>query len=254
MAVGAVSLNTFRETIRNRVLVNILVFAIGMIFLGLAVSDWSMGHQIKVIKDFGLGAMSLFGLLIAVFIGIRLVVQEVEGRTIYIVASKPIHRWNIVTGKFLGLSLTLLLNMVLMSVALFIADYIMESSVDLNLIPAIILIYIEVLLVISFALFFSSFTSPTLSALFTIIIFIVGHLSSFLRDYVEIYPDKGFHWLYKLVYYIVPDLEKLNFKMSAVEHIQSGHVTFVMAFCYGVFYILLIHFFTALIFQKRDLK
>ena len=254
MAIGAVSLNTFRETIRNRVLMNILVFAIGMIFLGLAVGDWSMGNQVKVIKDFGLGAMSVFGLLIAIFIGIRLVVQELERRTIYIIASKPIHRWNIVTGKFLGLALTLLLNIALMAAALFITDYIMESSVDLNLIPAIILIYVEILLIVSFALFFSSFTSPTLSAIFTLVVFVVGHLSSFLRDYVEVYPDKGFHWLYRAVYFIVPDLEKLNLKMAAVEHISNSSGRFIMAFAYGMCYILLVHFITALIFQKRDLK
>jgi len=252
MAVGAVSLNTFRETIRNRVLVNILVFAVAIIFLGLAVGDWSMGHQVKVIKDFGLSAMSLFGLLIAVFIGIRMVVEEIEGRTIYIIASKPVPRWHIVTGKFAGLALTLLLNIVLMSIALFAAGFVMESGIDLHLIPAIILIYIEILIIVSFALFFSSFTSPTLASLFTIVIFIVGHLSTFLRDYVELYPDKGLHWLYRIIYYIVPDLEKLNIKMAAVEHIGTNAGMFWTAFAYGICYMLLIHIITVVIFSKKD--
>jgi len=254
MAVGAVSLNTFRETIRNRVLVNILVFAVAIIFLGLAVGDWSMGHQVKVIKDFGLSAMSLFGLLIAVFIGIRMVVEEIEGRTIYIIASKPVPRWHIVTGKFAGLALTLLLNIVLMSIALFAAGFVMESGIDLHLIPAIILIYIEILIIVSFALFFSSFTSPTLASLFTIVIFIVGHLSTFLRDYVELYPDKGLHWLYRIIYYIVPDLEKLNIKMAAVEHIGTSAGMFWTAFAYGICYMLLIHIITVVIFSKKDFK
>ncbi|HEX9935378.1 MAG TPA: ABC transporter permease, partial [bacterium] len=87
MRLWIVALNTFKENIRNRVMINILLFAVALILLSLVVGDWSLGHQVKVIKDFGLSAMSLFGLLIALFIGIRLMVQELELRTIYLIAS-----------------------------------------------------------------------------------------------------------------------------------------------------------------------
>ena len=213
-----------------------------------------MGHQSKVIKDFGLSAMSVFGLLIAIFIGIRLMVQEMEQRTIFVVASKSIHRWEIVIGKYLGLALTLAVNVILMSFALWGAGFLMEGRIDFTLAPAILLIYVEILLIIAFALLFSMFTSPTLSAIFTLIVFIIGHLSGFLREYVELYPDRGLHWLFRMIYLVVPNLENLNLKMAVVEHLPQPPHAFTHGLFYGIAYLLIVLILTAVIFQKKDIK
>ena len=250
----AVMVNTFRETIRNRILLNILIFAVGLILLSLIVGDWSLGEQVRVIKDFGLSAMSVFGLLIAIFIGIRLMVQEQEQRTIYMIASKPVKRWQILTGKYLGLGMTLGINVVLMTGALWFAEYIMEGTIDTGLLAAVILIYIEILLIVAFALFFSTFASPTLSAVFTLTIFIAGYLNSFLYEYVRVHPDRGFHWLLKIIHYILPDLEKLNLKMEVVRHIGRQPHDVLYGGLYGIFYIILVVFITSIIFSKKDLK
>ena len=235
-------------------MINILLFAIGIIVLSLVIGDWSIHQQVKVIKDFGLSAMSIFGLLIAIFIGIRLMIQELEQRTIYMIASKPIHRGEIVLGKYLGLCVTLAINIVLMSVALGFADFIIEKRIDFGLLPAILLIYIEILLIVGFALFFSSFTSPTLSAIFTLTIFIIGHLSGFLRDYVQLYPDRGFHWFLKLIYYIVPNLENLNLKMAVVEQLAQPPHAVLWGLLYGLGYILILLILTTIIFSRKDIK
>jgi len=254
MRIWAVAVNTFKETRRNKILLNILIFAVFLILFSFIVGDWSMGHQIKVIKDIGLSAMSIFGLLIAIFIGIQLVIQELKEKTIYLIASKPIKRWEIVIGKYLGLSITLFINIILMSVALWCIGYIMEGSFDFSLIPAIVLIYVEILLIIAFSLLFSSFTSPTLSAIYTFVIFILGHLSPFLRDYVKLYPDKGFHWLIKTIYYIIPNFENLNLKLAVVEHLSIPPHFLSYGLLYGLLYISLILLITCLIFNKKDFK
>lgn len=254
MRIGIVALNTFRESIRNRVMINILLFAIGLILLSLVVGDWSMGHQVKVIKDFGLSAMSLFGLLIALFVGLRLMVQELEQRTIYVVASKPIHRWEIVLGKFAGLSLTVLANLAIMAVAVGLAELLMEKRIDFGLAPAIVLMYVEILLMVAFALLFSSFASPTVAAAATLMVYAIGHLSGFLRDYVQLYPDKGFHWLFRLIYALAPNLENLNLKTIVVEHLQLPKHAFGFGLIYGLGYVGIVLLFTALIFERRDLK
>ena len=213
MSVWPIMLNTYRESIRNRVLLNILIFALGLILLSAAVGEWSMGEQARVIKDLGLSAMSVFGLLIAIFIGIRLMVQEMEQRTIYIIASKPIHRWEILVGKYLGLAVTLMVNVILMSLALLGMNVLIEGMPDLSLLPAILLIMIEILVIVAFSLFFSTLMNPQLSAIATMTIYIIGHLTNFFYDYVQVYPDKGFHWLFKALYYSMPNLEKLNLKL-----------------------------------------
>lgn len=254
MRVWAVLVNTFKETIRNRILLNILLFAVGLIFLSLVLGDWSLGHQEKVIKDFGLAAMSIFGLLIAIFIGIRLVVQEMEQRTIYAILSKPLHRWEFVLGKYLGLACTLGLNVLLMFVALLIVNGIGEGRIDLALLPAVVLIFIEILLIVAFSLFFSTLTSPTLAAFFTITVYIVGHTTAFLREYVQVYPDRGFHWLFKAIYYVMPNLENLNLKMAAVEHLKISPSTIGFGLLYGLCYLTFILLLTMVIFEQKDIK
>ncbi|MFO7889481.1 MAG: ABC transporter permease subunit [bacterium] len=254
MRIWAVSVNTFKETLRNKVLLNILIFAIFLILFSFIVGDWSMGHQVKVIKDIGLSAMSIFGLLIAIFIGIQLVIQELKEKTIYLIASKPVKRWEIIIGKYVGLSITLLINIILMSIALWCIDYFMEGSVDFSLIPAIILIYIEILLIVAFSLLFSSFTSPTLSAIYTLVVFILGHLSPFLRDYVEIYPDKGFHWLIEIIYYVVPNFDNLNLKITVVEGLEMPQHFLSYGLLYGLLYISLVLLITCFVFSKKDFK
>lgn len=254
MRVWALATITFKETIRNRILLNILLFAVALILLSLVVGDWSLHQQARVLKDFGLSAMSIFGLLIAIFIGIRLMVQELEQRTIYVVASKPIHRWQIIAGKYIGLALTLAINVILMSIAIGVTDLIVEKRIDLGLTPAILLIYIEILLIVAFALFFSSFTSPTLSAIFTMAVFVIGHLSGFLRDYIKVYEDRGFHWFLKMIYYIAPNLENLNLKMAVVENLSRPPHSVLYGFTYGLAYICILLVLTSVIFHRKDFK
>ena len=247
-------LNTYRESIRNRVLLNILIFALGLILLSAAVGEWSMGEQARVIKDLGLSAMSVFGLLIAIFIGIRLMVQEMEQRTIYIIASKPIHRWEILVGKYLGLAVTLMVNVILMSLALLGMNVLIEGMPDLSLLPAILLIMIEILVIVAFSLFFSTLMNPQLSAIATMTIYIIGHLTNFFYDYVQVYPDKGFHWLFKALYYSMPNLEKLNLKLVVVEHIPQPPFTVALSALYGLCWVAGLLIVTILVFNRKDFK
>jgi len=235
-------------------MMNILLFAIGLMLLSMVVGEWSLGEQAKVIKDFGLSAMSIFGLLIAIFIGIRLMVQELEQRTIYIIAPKPIHRWEIVLGKYTGLALTLIVNVVLMSAVLLGISFFIEGVLDLYLLPAFFLIYIEILIIVAFALFFSSLMSPQLSAIATLAVYVVGHLSNFFYEYVQVYPDKGLHWLFKTLYYTMPNLEKLNLKMAVVEHLPQPPNAVGIAILYGLSYIVIVLLLTMIIFNRRDFK
>jgi ABC-type transport system involved in multi-copper enzyme maturation permease subunit len=254
VAVWHIMLNTYRESIRNRVLLNILIFAMGLILLSTVVGEWSLGEQARVIKDLGLSAMSVFGLLIAIFIGIRLMVQETEQRTIYIIASKPIYRWEILIGKYLGLAATLLVNVILMSLALLGVNLMIEGMPDLNLMPAILLIMIEILVVVAFSLFFSSLMNPQLAAIATMTVYIIGHLTNFFYDYVHVYPDKGFHWLFKALYYSVPNLEKLNLKLAVVEHTPQPFSMVTLSALYGLCWVAGILIVTVLVFNKKDFK
>src|SRR5437016_12466544 len=118
--IRSIALNVFKESERDKVLYNLVFFAVMLIAVSYLIGQLAAGHDVKIIKDLGLAAMSVFGLFIAVFIGIGLVSKEVERRSIYSLLAKPVQRYHIVAGKYLGLILTLVVNVAIMTVALYV--------------------------------------------------------------------------------------------------------------------------------------
>ena len=109
-AIRTVAVNVFRESVRDRVLYNLVLFAVLLIASSYLLGQLTAGQDVKIIKDLGLAATSVFGLFIAIFIGIGLVSKEVERRSIYALLSKPVSRPQFIAGKYAGLVLTLAVN------------------------------------------------------------------------------------------------------------------------------------------------
>ena len=179
-SLGWIAVNGFRESVRDKVLYNLVVFAILLMGSSLVLGQLTAGQGLKIIKDLGLSAMSVFGLFIAVFIGIGLVFKEVERRSIYNLLSKPIRRYEVVVGKYAGLVLTLTINIVIMTVALYaVLAYVAwgqnefarqareAPALDPALLKAIALLLVQLMIVTAIALFFSTFSTPILSAALT---------------------------------------------------------------------------------------
>src|SRR5437762_12212806 len=118
-ATVTIAVNVFRESVRDKVLYNLVLFAILLIGASYVLGQLTAGQDVKIIKDLGLAATSMFGLFMAVFIGIGLVSKEVERRSIYSLLAKPIHRYQVVLGKYAGLTLTLAVNVAIMAAALY---------------------------------------------------------------------------------------------------------------------------------------
>src|ERR1043166_2633664 len=159
MRVIAIARNAFREAVRDRVLYNLLLFVLlltaGAIFLG----ELSDGQEAKIIVDLGLSAILLFGVFIAIFVGVGLVYKEIERRTLYAILSKPIGRGEFLVGKYLGLCLTLLVNVAIMGVGLSLALIYIRRGWDplaVRIWPAILLIYLELTIMTGVALLFST--------------------------------------------------------------------------------------------------
>src|SRR5215204_3731331 len=182
--ITAIARNAFREAVRDRVLYNLVLFVLILTGASIFIGELSGGQERKVIVDLGLSAMLLFGVFIAIFVGVGLVYKEIERRTIYAVFSKPVGRGEFLVGKYLGLCLTLLVNVGVMAVGVSLALLYVNGGWDpliLTIWPAVLLIYIELMLLTAVALLFSSFSSPALSALLTFMVFIIGHFSADLK-------------------------------------------------------------------------
>src|SRR6202521_6177405 len=129
-AIGLIAVNVFRESVRDKVLYNLVLFAILLIGASYLIGQLTAGQDVKIIKDLGLAATSIFGLFIAIFIGIGLVSKEVERRSIYGLLAKPVERHQVVLGKYAGLLLTLAVNLAVMTVALYVVLALMSWAED----------------------------------------------------------------------------------------------------------------------------
>ncbi|HXV21738.1 MAG TPA: ABC transporter permease [Desulfuromonadales bacterium] len=214
--IAVIALNTFREAIRDRILYLLLVFAILMMGFAQILSLLTVGSEEKIIKDLGLASISLFGVLTAVFIGVSLVSKEIERRTIFTIVSKPIHRHEFLLGKFCGLALTLLVNTSVMT-AWFYLILLLKGFADPALLWAIALIFMELLLVTAFATLFSSFSTPILSTLFSLSLYLVGHLTWSLDLLGARIESSAGKLLCRALYYALPNLEIFNIKGEVVH-------------------------------------
>jgi ABC-type transport system involved in multi-copper enzyme maturation permease subunit len=255
--ISAIARNAFREAVRDRVLYNLVLFVLLLTAASIFIGELSGGQERKVIVDLGLSAMLLFGVFIAIFVGVGLVYKEIERRTIYAVFSKPVGRGEFLVGKYLGLCFTLLVNVVVMGAGVSLALMYVSRGWD-PLIPAIwpavLLIYIELMLLTAVALLFSSFSSPALSALLTFMIFIAGHFSADLKVLAVSLGSSGARWFFTALYYLLPNLANYSF-ITPVAHGRTPAAGFVFASAlYALVYITVILAAATLIFSRRNFK
>ncbi|MFH0926732.1 MAG: ABC transporter permease [bacterium] len=252
--IWAIMINTFKEAIRDRILYNLLIFALIMILSSIFIGDLTIGDQLKIIKDMGLACISIFGVLIAIFVGIGLVYKEISKKTIYTIIAKPIRRYQFLIGKYLGLMLTILVNVVIMSIGLFAVLYFTQRFVSWNLLKAITFIILELMVITSFALLFSTFSTPTLSAIFTLSIFVIGHLVNDLHLWGNRTKNVSIKIITKSLYYILPNLENFNIKGKVVYGEVISYKYMSLITLYGLVYILFIFLIASWVFQQRDFK
>jgi ABC-type transport system involved in multi-copper enzyme maturation permease subunit len=266
-AVRTVAVNVFRESVRDRVPYNLVVFAVLLISSSYLIGQLTAGQDVKIIKDLGLAATAVFGLFISIFIGIGLVSKEVERRSIYALLSKPVSRPQFIAGKYLGLVLTLAVNVAVMSIALYIVLAYMvwttpptiragwdAPGIDPALLKAVFLIFIELMLVTAIAVFFSAFSTPILSAALTFGFFVAGHFNADLKNFDRVVNSRPAILLARGAYHVLPDLSAFDVKTQVVHGlpVTAGYLATTAA--YGLAYIAGLLLVATLIFSKRDFK
>lgn len=255
--IGAIARNAFREAVRDRVLYNLVLFVLLLTGASIFIGELSGGQERKVIVDLGLSAMLLFGVFIAIFVGVGLVYKEIERRTIYAVFSKPVGRGEFLVGKYLGLCLTLLVNVLVMGVGVSLALLYVSRGWDPlipTIWPAVLLIYLELMLLTAVALLFSSFSSPALSALLTFMVFIIGHFSADLKSLATSLGSSSAKYLFTGLYYLLPNLANYSF-ITPAAHGRAPSAAFVFATAlYAVVYIAVILAAATLVFNRRNFK
>ena len=255
--VGIVALNTFREAVRDRVLYNLVFFALLMMLAAVVVGQISIGIEESVIVSLGLSAISVIGLLISVFIGVALVSKEMEKRTLYALLAKPVRRWEFLLGKFGGLVLTLAVNTAAMAAGLFLVMLYVKHSLqreDAVVLVAVYFIWLKLALIVALALMFSCFTTPLLAILFTAGLYIVGLYVQELRNLPVDVMSPAMAAFTKWLSYLLPNFENFNV-MAMAAHGRAVPGTLIQQnTLYAVIYCAIVLTGAAAVFSRKNLK
>jgi Cu-processing system permease protein len=266
-AIALVAGAVFRESVRDRVPYSMVVFAVLLMAASYLISQMTAGQDLKIIKDLGLAAVAIFGLLIAVFIGIGLVSKEVERKSVYGLLTKPVTRPQFILGKYAGLVLTLAVNISAMTIAFYAVLFYINATAtvstraawpapaaDPQLLVAILLIFAELTVVTAVALFFSTFSSPLLATLLTLGLWIAGHFNADLRNFENVVNLPAVAWIARTLYYVLPNLAPFDIKAEVVHGIPVGMRHVALTLLYAAVYAGMLLAAAVAIFRRRDFK
>ncbi len=247
--------NVFREVIRDRILYIISFYALLMVVVMQLLPQIAASTEDKIFLDFGLAAMSVLGLIVAVFVGTGLVSKEIEKRTVLSLIAKPISRAEFIVAKHLGLSSVLALLVAVMTViylALLQFQGVIYSLGSILL--AAVFLFLQLSLITAVALALGVFTSSVLATLLTFAVYLMGNFSQDLVNIGRISKNPGFERLTGALYLILPDLSRLDLKNQAVYGMEllPSPLTLLANASYGLVYIVLLLAIAIFIFARRE--
>lgn len=254
-AIAAIAANVFREAIRNRVLYAVGIHGFVLVLAALFLPKIAGGAQFKMLPDIGLASMEAISVAIAIAVGSRMIEQEIDKRTVLILASKPISRAEFILGKFFGLGAVLAVMIGLMLGLFLILLWSQNNDFTpvLGLLSAGFLL-LRLLLVVAAILLFGSFSSALLAMLMTLTVYLIGNLSQDLIRIGKATENLDIERLTRGLYLVLPDLSRLDIKNDVVygfAGLPDRAILFGNA-VYGVVYTIALLAITIGIFSRRQ--
>ncbi len=250
----ALATNTFREAIRDRILYSLLFFAGLLLLVALAMQEFTIGDQDKVVRSAALGAIRLFGSVISIFLGIGLVYKEIERKTIYTIASKPLSRWLFVLGKYLGLMGVIAVQLMLMALLYVVLLTVQQGFPQSGVFLSWGLLYLELALLTAWALLFSTYSSPTVATAFALSIYVIGHLADDIALFGRQSDSESVRGLAEVVYWVLPNFEVFNAAPLAAHNLPVPTEMITGAVAYGLGYTAVVLVIAMMVFSTRDFK
>ncbi len=255
--VASIALHTFKESVRDKVLYNLIVFALLLIGAAILFGSISVGIEQIILVNLGLSSISIFGLLMAIFVGIGLVWKEIDRRTIYNILSKPVSRAEFILGKYFGLLLTLIINTGIMTAGFYFALFFQKRSLDhsdLAPLGAIYFILLRLALVVAVALLFSCISTPVLSAVFTFFLYIIGHFLSDIRWFGQQSGSVLLGKTASLLYYLLPNFGNFEVISRAAHGEMVPEYLMTANSLYALLYSTILVSAAILIFEEREFR
>lgn len=252
--IEVVAANTFREAVRDKVLYSILFFAAILLLASLGMKEVALGDRDKVVRGVGLGGISVIGAIIAIFLGVGLVYKEIERKTIYTLASKPVPRWQILLGKYFGLWITLAVEVgILTAMYTLIIGY-QQGLPSAGVYLSMAMLMLELTLVTAFATLFSTFASPLSASAYTLCVYVIGHFADDLYTFGKASNNPTFQTVTLALYRVVPNLGMYNLRTEAIHGVPvpGSEIAWALAYCVG--YTTVVLSIAVAVFERRDFK
>ena len=249
-----IAINTFKEIVRNKFLYLILFFAFVFIIFSLLLGRLTLWDDDKMIVDFWLGMIEIFWLIGVLFVGSQLLFKEVEGKTIFLILSKPIRRWEFILGKFIGFSESIFLIVLFQGIVFLIVLLSKGILPDDLIIISIIFTFLKLEIILALVFFFSTFMSHILTITVSIMVYLVSHSFSLLIDLSRRIGSTLFIKIMQTVELLFPPLEALNIKDVIWSFKDFSFLYIFWNSLYSILYIMIILFFSVLIFNKKTFE
>ena len=256
-SVVAIASNTVREALRERLMYNLVVFALVLIAGSLTISQLTLGEQFRIIADVATGSAQLFGTLIAVFLGVALLARELDRRTCYAILARPVSRGGFILGKYLGLLATLAINVAIMAVATAATLLAYTGRGDFlsgGFFAAFWLMLVQLAVCGAFAVLFASFTTPTLATIFTASAVVAGHVFSEVRAFWLHASQVELKWLVRVLDVVLPNLGLLDLKEALTYGDPVSAGSLLARTGYGLAYAGVVVAIASVVFSKRDIR
>jgi ABC-type transport system involved in multi-copper enzyme maturation permease subunit len=250
--IAGIAVNTFRESVRDRVLAALIVIAIVVMASAKVVQPVALGEAEKIIKDLGLSAITLFCVLISILVGGRIVYREVEKRTIYLLLARPVRRIEFILGKYLGMMLVLGVSLILMTAGFYLVLLLTGVKPDPRLLLAVLMTGFELAILTAVAILFSTFVTPIASAVFTFLIYFIGHSTHLLKQLAAMSPAVAVKFLGLFLYYVLPNLSNFNIRGDVVHGAPLNPLAMIISGAYALVYTFTLLLIAIIVFNRRD--
>jgi len=249
-----IALNTFKEIVRNKFLYLILFFAFVFIVFSILLWQLTIWDDNKVIVDFWLSMIEIFWLVWVLFVGSQLLFNEIEWKTIFLILSKPIKRYEFILGKFFWFSWAVFLIIFLQAILFMVVLLIKDIEITTLIIFSLLFTFFKLEILLSLVFFFSTFMSNILTILVSLSIYFLSHSYSIILDMANRWKDVIIISFTKSLQILLPPFEALNTKDVVWSFSDFSYKFYLFNSFYSIIYLIIILYFTILIFNKKKFE
>lgn len=266
---GIVARATTKEAVRQPVFLLSMAVAILILLMNTILPFYSLGDDVKMLKDCSLATILISGLLIAVWTASTSIAEEIEGKTAMTLLSKPINRRQFILGKYLGILQAVLWYM-LPIVVVFLLCVIYRVGYDaregskeapgfaaavaemIQVIPGLVLLFMEIAVLAAISVAISTRLPMVVNLTTCFAIFVVGHLAGVLVSAGAVNIEFVL-FMGRVIATILPTLDSFNISAAVATGTVVPPVYLANAAIYCICYCTATILLAFILFEDRDL-